>query len=214
MQRIMLKSKIDIKLKIRLVLVLIFVSLLVSCTSMQSNVTPIADNVTFDQKLTSEELLQLNKWQAKGVIGIIYNNQAESANYVYAQDGDNFSISLYGPLGIGSVEIKGDADEVSLENSKGQQITAKDAKTLMLEQLGWYVPVDGLKYWIKAIAIPNIKHNTELNSKGLLSKLSQNGWDISYQNYELVDSKYPLPAKIRMTRENLILKIIIKSWQI
>ncbi|MBK2025357.1 lipoprotein insertase outer membrane protein LolB [Francisella philomiragia] len=214
MQRIMLKSKIDIKLKIRLVLVLIFVSLLVSCTSMQSNVTPIADNVTFDQKLTSEELLQLNKWQAKGVIGIIYNNQAESANYVYAQDGDNFSISLYGPLGIGSVEIKGDADEVSLENSKGQKITAKDAKTLMLEQLGWYVPVDGLKYWIKAVAIPNTKHNTELNSKGLLSKLSQNGWDISYQNYELVDSKYPLPAKIRMTRENLILKIIIKSWQI
>nr|WP_191092421.1 lipoprotein insertase outer membrane protein LolB [Francisella sp. XLW-1] len=214
MLSIMLKSKIDIKHKIRLVLTLIFVSLLVSCTSVQSSIAPINDNMKFDQKLTSEELLQLNKWQAKGVIGIIYNNQAESANYIYTQDGDKFSISLYGPLGIGSVEIKGDTDEVSLENSKGQKIVAKDAKTLMLEQLGWYVPVDGLKYWIKAVAIPNIKYNTQLNSQGLPHKLSQNGWNISYQNYELVDSKYPLPAKIRMSRENITLKIVIKSWQI
>ncbi|MDE4976265.1 outer membrane lipoprotein LolB, partial [Francisella tularensis subsp. holarctica] len=78
-------------------------------------------------------------------------------NYTYLQDGDNFSIKLYVPLGIGSIEIKGDTNSVSLENSKGQKLTAKDAKTLMLDQLGWYVPVEGLKYWIKAIAIPNIR---------------------------------------------------------
>ncbi|MDE4998836.1 lipoprotein insertase outer membrane protein LolB, partial [Francisella tularensis] len=40
------------------------------------------------------------------------------------------------------------------------------------------------------------------------------GWSISYSNYQLVDSKYNLPTKIRMSRDNLTIKIVIKSWQI
>ncbi|MDE5037878.1 outer membrane lipoprotein LolB, partial [Francisella tularensis subsp. holarctica] len=29
-----------------------------------------------------------------------------------------------------------------------------------------------------------------------------------------VDSKYPIPTQIRMSRDNLTLKNVIKSWQI
>ncbi|APC90848.1 MULTISPECIES: lipoprotein insertase outer membrane protein LolB [Francisella] len=210
----MSKLKIDIKHKFSLFIALILIISLSSCATTRTNVTAITTKTVFDRETTYNNLFKLKKWQAKGVIGIIYDNQAESANYIYVQDDDNFSIKLYGPLGIGSVEIKGDANNVSLENSKDQKLTAKDPKSLMLEQLGWYVPVDGLKYWIKAIAIPGIRQTSKLNTNNLLSKLSQNGWNISYSNYELVDSKYPLPTKIRMSRDNLILKIVIKSWQI
>ncbi|MBK2356318.1 lipoprotein insertase outer membrane protein LolB [Francisella hispaniensis] len=210
----MSKLKIDIKHRFSLVIALILIILLSSCATTQSNITAISTKMVFNQENTYNKLLNLKKWQANGIIGIIYDNQAESANYTYLQDGDNFSIKLYGPLGIGSVEIKGDTNSVSLENSKGQKLTAKDTKTLMLEQLGWYVPVDGLKYWIKAIAIPSIRQTSELNTNNLLNKLSQNGWSISYSNYQLVDSTYPLPTKIRMSRDNLTLKIVIKSWQI
>ncbi|MDE5026533.1 outer membrane lipoprotein LolB, partial [Francisella tularensis] len=83
------------------------------------------------------------------------------------------SINLYGPLGIGIIEIKGDTNSVSLANSKGQKLTAKDSKTLMLEQLVWYVPVEGLKYWIKAKAIPNIRQTSEINTNNIVSKLTQ-----------------------------------------
>ncbi|WP_080555410.1 lipoprotein insertase outer membrane protein LolB [Francisella hispaniensis] len=210
----MSKLKIDIKHRFSLVIALILIILLSSCVTTQSNITAISTKMVFNQETTYNKLLKLKKWQANGIIGIIYDNQAESANYIYLQDGDNFSIKLYGPLGIGSVEIKGDTNSVSLENSKGQKLTAKDTKTLMLEQLGWYVPVDGLKYWIKAIAIPSIRQTSELNTNNLLNKLSQNGWNIVYSNYQLVDSTYPLPTKIRMSRDNLTLKIVIKSWQI
>lgn len=209
----MSKLKIDIKHKFSLFIALILIILLSSCATTQSNITPITTKTVFEET-TYNNLLKLKKWQAKGVICIIYDNQAESANCIYLQDGDNFSIKLYGPLGIGSVEVKGDTNSVSLENSKGQKLTAKDAKTLMLEQLDWYVPVDGLKYWIKAIAIPDIRQTSKLNPNNLLSKLSQNGWNIAYSNYELVDYKYPLPTKIRMSRDNLTIKIFIKSWQI
>ncbi|WP_082343486.1 lipoprotein insertase outer membrane protein LolB [Francisella persica] len=209
-----LNLKIDIKHKFSLSIALVLIILLSSCATTRSNITAITTMIVFDQETIYNNLLNLKKWQANGVIGIIYNNQAESANYIYLQDGNNFSIKLYGPLGIGSVEIKGDTNSVLLENSKGQKLEAKDPKTLMLEQLGWYVPVDGLKYWVKAIAIPNIRQTSKLNQNNLLSKLSQNGWNIAYSNYELVDSKYPLPMKIRMSRDDITLKIFIKSWQI
>ena len=192
----------------------VVLNLLVSCATTETKAVPIPSQKSFQQDKVKSKLLKLNSWKVKGVIGIIYNNKAESANYIYSQDDDKFNIKLYGPLGIGSVQIKGDPNKVTLENSKGQKAQAKDAKSLMIEQLGWYVPVDGFKYWIKATAIPNIKYKSKLNQNNLLDKLEQNNWDISYKAYQLVDFKYPLPSKIRMSRDNLIVKIVIKSWQI
>ncbi|MED7789112.1 lipoprotein insertase outer membrane protein LolB [Francisella sp. 19X1-34] len=214
MQNIMSKLKIGIKQISKFLLVSLFASVIVSCTTMQTKIVPISSKNTFEQDKVKDQLLKLNNWQIRGVLGIIYNDKAESANYIYTQDGDKFSIKLYGPLGIGSVKITGDPNQVTLENSQGQKIQAKDAKSLMLEQLGWYVPVDGLKYWVKGIAIPNIKYKSKLNQNNLTETLQQNNWDISYKNYQLVSSKYPLPSRIRMDRDNLIIKIVIKSWQI
>ena len=214
MLNIMLKLKIGIKQVFKLLLVFLFACVITSCTSMEAKMAPISSQRIFEQDKIKPQLLKLDSWKIKGVLGIIYNNKAESANYIYSQDGDKFSIKLYGPLGIGSIQIKGDPNKVTLENSKGQKIEAKDAKSLMIEQLGWYVPVDGLKYWVKAIAIPNIKYESKLNQNNLLEKLEQNGWEISYKNYEFVDSKYPLPSRIRMSKNSLIIKIVIKSWQI
>lgn len=210
----MLKSKIDIKQKFKLVVVFVCTLFLVSCATTSSKISPISKEATYQQDQVQQQLSKLTKWQAKGVIGIIYNNKADSANYIYSQDGDEFSIKLYGPLGIGSVEIYGDSKHVVIENSKGEKAQAKDAQTLMQEQLGWYVPVEGLQYWIKAAAVPNAKKDIQLNQNKLIDKLSQNGWDISYKGYELIDDKYPLPSKIRMVRDSLILKIVIKSWQV
>jgi outer membrane lipoprotein LolB len=211
----MSKLKIGIKQIYKLLLASLFASAVVSCTTMQTQMVPISSK-TFEQDKVKPELLKLESWKIGGVLGIIYNDKAESANYIYTQDGDKFNIKLYGPLGIGSVQIKGDPNQVTLENSKGQKIQAKDAKSLMLEQLGWYVPVDGLKYWVKGIAIPNIKYKSKLNQNNLTETLQQNNWNISYKNYQFVGSKYPLSSRIKMDRDrdNLIIKIVIKSWQI
>lgn len=209
----MLKLKIGIKQISKLLVVFLGICVMASCTSIQTKMTPISSKNTFEQDKVKSQLLKLESWKIKGVLGIIYNNKAESADYIYSQNGDKFSIKLYGPLGIGSVEIKGDPNDVILENSQGQKVEAKDVKSLMIEQLGWYVPVEGLKYWVKAIAIPNIEYKSKLNQNNLLDTLEQNGWDISYRNYQFVDSKYPLPSKIRMSRDGLIIKIVIKSWQ-
>ncbi|QIV93847.1 outer membrane lipoprotein LolB [Allofrancisella frigidaquae] len=212
MQIIMLRLKIDIKQKFKFATFFILSTLLVACSTLDTNT--IDAHKKFDRAKLDSQLLDLVKWQVSGVIGIIYNNKADSANYTYSQDKDNFIMSLYGPLGVGKVEISGDKNKVILKNSKGEILEAKDVKTLMLDELGWYVPLDGLKYWIKAIAVPQTPANLKLKANNLAGELSQQGWKISYQGYELIDQKYPLPTKFKMSRGDILLKVVIKSWRL
>ncbi|MDE4965546.1 outer membrane lipoprotein LolB, partial [Francisella tularensis subsp. holarctica] len=94
----MSKLKIDTKRRFSLLIALVLIISLSYCATTQTNVTAITTKTVFNQVTTYHNLLKLKKWQANGFIGIIYDNHAESANYTYLQDGDNFSIKLYGPI--------------------------------------------------------------------------------------------------------------------
>lgn len=209
----MLKLKIDIKQQVKFVVIAIILFGLSSCQSL-NNSTAITSSTKFTPAILDSKLQHLHKWTIKGVIGIRYNGKADSANYIYSQDGDDFSIKLYGPLSIGSVEIKSNTNKVIFIDSKGNKTQANNVKNLMVQQLGWYVPVEGLKYWIKGVAIATQQANKQVDSHNLTQTLVEQGWKISYNGYKIFANKYPLPTKIKMVRDDLYLKIIIKSWAI
>ena len=209
----MSQLKIDIKQQVRIAIVAITLLLLASCQSL-NNSTVINKSTKFDIANLETNLHKLNKWTASGVIGISYNGKADSANYVYSQDGEEFSIKLYGPLGIGSVEIKGDDNKVIFIDNKGKKTQADSVESLMVQRLGWYVPVEGLSSWIKGIPVSDKDTNRQIDDNNLTQVLAEGGWEMHYQDYKMFDGKYPLPTKVKMTRDGLYLKIIIKSWQV
>ncbi len=211
----MSKLRIDIKQQVKLALIVIALLMLSSCQSLNtSNSTEINKSTKFDIIALEAKLQKLDKWTATGVIGIRYNGKADSANYAYNQDGEDFSIKLYGPLGIGSIQIKGNDKKVIFIDNKGKETQADNAKSLMVQQLGWYVPVDGLSYWIKGIPVSDKDANRQIDDNNLTQILLEKGWEIDYKGYKMFDGEYPLPTKIKMTRDDLSLKIIVKSWQI
>ena len=187
------------------------VGFLTSCETV--NTQNISSETKFNISILEPDLVSLSKWKVSGVIGVVYNNHADSANYVYSQNGDTFNIKLYGPLGISVVEIFSDKSKVTLKKGD-KSIQSNSVKSLMMTQLGWYFPIDGLKYWIKATIAPDLSSQHKYYPNKLISQLFQGGWVISYYNYQLVNNRYPLPTKINMIRDNLSLKIIIKHWQI
>ena len=211
----MSKIKTSIKQQVKLAFIAITLLVLSSCQSLNtSNSTEINKSTKFDMTALEAKLNKLDNWTASGVIGIRYNGKADSANYVYSQDGDDFSIKLYGPLGIGSIEIKGDGNKVTLIDNKGKETQADSAESLMMQQLGWYVPVEGLKSWIKGIPVSDKDTNRQINDNNLVQILLEKGWEIDYSGYKMFDGEYPLPTKIKMTRDDLSLKIVVKSWVI
>ena len=215
MQFIMSQLKIDIKQQAKIAFIAIALFVLSSCQSLNLNkYTEINKSTKFDMTALEAKLQRLDKWTATGVIGIKYNGKADSANYVYSQDGDDFSIKLYGPLGIGSIEIKGDGNRIVCIDNKGKETQADSAESLMVQQLGWYVPVEGLKSWIKGIPVSDKDTKRQIDDNNLVQVLLERGWEVDYSGYKMFDGEYPLPTKIKMTRDGLSLKIVIKSWQV
>ena len=212
MQNTMLLIRTNIKKITKILVLTLIITVLSSCATVTNH--DISSGTKFNTNSLIPKLDSLTKWEAKGVIGIIHDNNADSASYVYTQDGDTFNIKLYGPMGIGSVDIFGNNDKVTLKTSDGKSTQSSDIRSLMMQQLGWYVPVDGLKYWIKSTAVPDDKFKVNKNINNLPAEISQDGWVITYKKYKLVDNTYPLATNIKMVRKNMSIKIIVKGWQL
>jgi len=205
--------KTNIKNRLTL-LIIVLMSFMISSCATSSDIDVSQDIPAFNQQQIQLELTNISDWKISGVIGIKYNGKADSANYIWQQNGDNFYIKIYGPLGVGAVEISGDKNSVELTDSDGKKTKSANVDNLLNQKLGWSVPVSGLIYWVKGIAQPNENKYTKYDQKNLLESLEQDGWDIDYKDYKLINGKYPLPSKVFMSRDGVTIKVIIKSWEV
>lgn len=186
-----------------------------ACTTMpQSSAIPLkpAQNQEAQYRDFQQPLSSLTQWQAQGVIGVRIDNQGQSANYEWRQNNHDYTLQVYGPLGIGNTTFVGTANEVTMTDSKGEKFSAPSAEALMQQALGWFVPIEGLYYWARGLPMPNQPYDYTLNEYGTLATLEQSGWLIRYQNYQLYDGKYPLASRIRMQQNNLNITAVIRSW--
>ena len=213
MHKIMLLLKTNTKNRFTL-LIIIFISVFISACATNSELDIPLSTPAFNKQEIQSELTNISDWKISGVIGVKYNGKADSANYIWQQKGDNFYIKIYGPLGVGAVEIQGDKNSIELTDSDGKKTASDNVESLLNQKLGWSVPVNGLVYWVKGIAQPKTQKQTKYNRQNLLENLQQDGWNIEYKNYKLISSKYPLPSKVFMSRNDITIKVIIKSWEI
>lgn len=167
-----------------------------------------------DADAQRDALLQLDKWQAEGKLGLRAKGEAHSAYFDWQNHSDGFVLRLSGPLGQGTTWLRRDGSVVTLESPDQPMRQATSAEELMRYQLGWQVPVSNLRYWIKGVAAPNarVSHLTR-NPDGTLAELHQQGWQISYSRYN-VESGWALPGKLTAKRGDIALTIIVKDWRL
>ena len=157
-------------------LVLLLPLLLSSCAS----ITPQPQKQT-----------RTDHWILHGKIGIQSPKENGSASLVWKQEKNNYHIRLFGPLGIGAVELNGTPSLVTFINNKGEVYQAKSAELLLKQNTGWQIPVSNLVYWVQGIPAP--KHN-------------QQDWQIEYLKYQ-----NGLPKLIELNYSQIKLRISIDS---
>ncbi|MDF2530169.1 MAG: lolB2 [Gammaproteobacteria bacterium] len=187
------------------------VILLAGCTTQQV-LKPVANPAQTWQSY-AHKVYAYNNWQASGVMGIRNDTQAVSANFNWKQTGNQFVIQLSGPLNLGAEVLQGQPGQISLSDNKGQVVKADNAEDLMQQTLGWSMPVEGLVYWIKALPVSQNQYHSSLNSNGTLASLSQQGWAINYESYQVVNG-LPMPHKIIMQQAAWRIVIVINNWQL
>lgn len=192
-------------------LLLGFVALLQACASapVSKTVENTASRALYQQHL--QNIAAIEQFTLKGRIGVQADSKGFSGGLNWQHDNANDDISLYSPLGGQVASIKKTAEGVTLEDSKGNKISAPDAETLTQTTLGWRLPLTGLADWSLGRPTSGTIQASTWDELGHLSTLKQDDWDIEYQNYSEQNGHF-LPNKILLKSEKLNLKLLVEEW--
>ncbi|HAT28284.1 MAG TPA: hypothetical protein DCS89_14800 [Gammaproteobacteria bacterium] len=95
----------------------------------------------------------------------------------------------------------------------GDILTAASPEDLILQQLGYELPVSFLEYWIKGLPAPDLPADLTFNELNQLTNLYQLGWSVSYTDPRLYGIIF-LPRRVELTRpqNDIRLRFIGLNW--
>lgn len=158
-----------------------------------------------------EALQAVDHWTLNGRIALQQAQEAWHASIYWQQQGQEFDIRLTSPLGGGMLSIEGDASGIFLRLPEGKILAARDAQSLLHQQLGWRMPLAGLRYWVRGLPQPGVPFRKELDAQGRLASLYQAGWDIRFLRY-MDAGGIDLPGKIFLENRELAVRLAIQRW--
>ena len=156
-------------------------------------------------------LAHIVDFKINGRIGFQTQGYGVSGNIHWTHSKEKDAIDLYSPLGNKMAAIVKNADGASLTSQDGTTIKAQDAETLTELTLGWRLPLSRLSNWILGRPAEGVVSAFTFDEKGQASKFNQDGWEISYMQYQS-ESQPALPRKINLRNPKMNVRIIIESW--
>ena len=166
-----------------------------------------------DWQSRQAQLEDIIDWRLNAAMTAIQGQQATSASVDWQQHANQYQLTFWGPLGIGSTKLSGNAQKVTLYTADGHTLVATDAESLLKQALGWQLPVNNLYYWVRGLPAPGVSMVIQLDREQRLVSLQQQGWTINYLDYMSINHT-DLPSKIFMQNHNLQLRLAISKWQL
>ncbi|MDI1310485.1 MAG: lipoprotein insertase outer membrane protein LolB [Methylotenera sp.] len=194
---------------LRLFFTLSLIALVASCTTLPKPSTSDASQVR--QQAHLQDIAGIDQFSIKGRLGVQAEGKGFSGSLSWQHRKLNDDIALYSPLGGQLASIKKTAENVTLEDAKGNSITAADTETLTQNTLGWQLPLAGLADWALGRPRNSTVQASTWDEQGHLSTLKQDGWDIQYENYVAQNGHF-LPSKILLRNEKVYLKLLVENW--
>ena len=194
-------------MKIKSKLIILFLAASLSACSLFS---PQPEFQKINWPTRQQQLTHLHQWDLKGVIGVRTASDTTSATIHWNQGSENYTLLLFGPLGVGRTTLLGNRDEVVMQQGE-QTYRAATAEHLLLNQLGLNLPVSNLYYWIRGLPVPNLSAKKQFDDYNHLVSLQQQNWKLQYSSYINVNN-IDLPQKIQLSHPDLELKMVIKQW--
>ncbi len=183
--------------------------LLSACTPVSVKESTAAQSSLWEAR--KAQLLLVSDWDIKGRIGVVTSEDGWHADLRWQQQVDAYEIGLTGPFGQGSLRLYGDGQGVSLMVPKEGVVHAESAEKLLQENLGWSLPVDALRYWVRGLPATDMSGKYVFDELGRLTELHQNEWHILFTRYAKV-AGLDLPSKIVLQRKDLKAKLIVSKW--
>lgn len=155
----------------------------------------------------------IEQWTLQGRAVITHDQEGWQVNLDWQQRPDGYVLHMTGPLGQGAAELSGSHDRVRLSMADGRTFEAATAGELLLEKLGWDLPVSNLRYWVLGIPAPGTHDLRQIDEQGRVLEMVQDGWSVQYQHYNDVGS-IQLPGKFIARSNAWRIKLVIDTWTV
>lgn len=156
----------------------------------------------------------LNTWLLSGRINITYDSESHTPRVRWSQMGENFDIRLWGTFNIGNTLLAGNSTGVTITQD-GQTKAAETPEKLLLEFLGYEVPVSYMHYWIRGIPSPTSQAQILYSENEQLAQITQNEWVIDYVDFrQYGDFILPRRMEANHERRKIKLRLIGLRWEI
>jgi len=165
-----------------------------------------------DWNRAKTERQALDHWEMKGRAAVATATDAWTANVAWRQQAADSELRLQGVLGVGGVRVRSDGQSFDIETSKGEKITADDAASALEQAIGVPLPVESLRFWLLGVPAPESDALEELDEKGRLSKLEQDGWQARYDRYVYQYDSW-LPGRVRLEKGPLRMRVVVDEWR-
>jgi outer membrane lipoprotein LolB len=159
------------------------------------------------------EVSAVNNWQVQGKIGVIANNNAGSANFVWLKRSQQYQITLSQALSLGTIHLDGQPGHVELTMNNGHRYTASYPEELLASVWGYHLPISYLNDWIRGLPVAGMPAKMQYDNAHRLQTLTQGQWQIDYLSYEQM-GKIALPTRVWVSSPNLKVKIVIYEWKL
>lgn len=159
-----------------------------------------------------QRLQALEHWQLSGRVNVRYENESHTPRIRWQQQDENYRIRLWGTFNAGNTIIQGRPGFVRLSQGD-EELTATSPEDLILEQLGYELPVSYLEHWIRGLPAPDSRAALEFDTLNNLSALQQDGWQVHYPDPRQY-GELSLPRRVEVSRpdRDISLRFIGLDW--
>lgn len=183
------------------ILALLFCTLLLA-SCKQSSVKPKLE-------LNLVEFNDIERYQILGKMSFSDGQDGGSGRIDWQFNNGYVVALLKAPLGSKSWEIKEFEGGAQIETNQGYKQISESAQSLISQELGWHVPWNELKHWIKGS--PHLSNKSEVTVHNDGYDIREKGWVIQYSKLRSFETG-ELPMKIVARKDNYAIKVSIKSW--
>jgi len=188
---------------------LVLALLLSGCSLLRPSTPPAGEPLSWQAQ--QEKNQKLSDWEISGKIGVRSPKESGSGSLFWQQRENWFDIRLAGPLGRGAARLVGNPQNAKLEAAN--QNASGNAQNLLAERLGWNLPLEALRWWLRGLPAPGQTEQLKLDTDNRLALLKQGGWQVDYLSYR-EQQGYWLPERLKLSGAQLSVTLVVKDWSI
>lgn len=138
---------------------------------------------------------------------IRYGKDTESGKLFWRHSDQTDELLITSPLGQGIARVSREGGEYRLATGNSREHRAADAESLTENALGWRLPLSGLPDWVQGRPVGGRSAELSRDAQGRPLELRQDGWRVEYEAF-----REARPAKMRMSRNDLEIRLVIDRW--